>query len=170
MWLRCGELPHGHGLLHDDLVFAAVLVPKISYFVPELRYEGVIVGVYPFVLPVVYPSSIPCVQVDVYTTIVFLFMLQGPASHPLADGALGHPELAGCFLDGESVYPSSIPFVHTRDTRPLGVAMKGFRRQPRGSQQGQVSVGIRGLSYASPGTRFSSELDLLEGGRDRWTG
>src|SRR5918993_61993 len=29
---------------------------------------------------------------------------------------------------------------------------------------------FRGLSCASPGTRFSSELDLQVGGRDRWTG
>ena len=105
---------HGHGLLHDDLVFAAVLVPKIGHFIPKLRYERVIVGVYPCVLSVVYPSSIPCVQVDIYTSVVFLIVLQAAASDPLADGALGDPEPAGCFLDGETVYPSSIPFVHTR--------------------------------------------------------
>jgi hypothetical protein len=45
--LRCGELAHGHGLLHDDFVFAAILVPKIGHFIPELGYECVIVGVYP---------------------------------------------------------------------------------------------------------------------------
>jgi hypothetical protein len=112
LWLRCGKLAHGHGLLHDDLVFAAVLVPKIGHFIPELRYECVIVGVYPFVLPGVYPSSIPRVQVDVYSTIFFLFVLQGPASHSFADGAFGHPERSGCFLDGNAVYPSSIPLIH----------------------------------------------------------
>src|SRR5215218_2771880 len=110
--LRCGELAHGHGLLHDDLVFAAVLVPKIGHFIPELRYECGTVRVYPFVLSVVYPSPTPRVHVDIYTTIIFLFMRQGPASHPFADGSLGHPERPGCFLDGKAVYPSSIPFVH----------------------------------------------------------
>jgi hypothetical protein len=112
LWLRCGELAHGHGLLHDDLVFAAVLVPKIGHFIPELRYECGTVRVYPFVLSVVYPSPTPRVHVDIYTTIIFLFMRQGPASHPFADGSLGHPERPGCFLDGKAVYPSSIPFVH----------------------------------------------------------
>ena len=34
----------------------------------------------------------------------------------------------------------------------------------------RLAFGFRGLSYASPGTRCSSELDLLVGGRDRWTG
>jgi hypothetical protein len=34
----------------------------------------------------------------------------------------------------------------------------------------RIACGFRGLSYASPGTRFSSALDLLVGGRDRWTG
>src|SRR5215211_401645 len=113
LWLRCGELAHGHGLLHDDLVFAAVLVPKIGHFIPELRYECVTVRVYPFVLPAVYPSSSPCVHVDIYTTIVFLFMLQGSASHPFAHGSLGHPERSSRFLDGKTVYPSSIPCVHS---------------------------------------------------------
>src|SRR5215212_2334588 len=113
LWLRCGQLAHGHGLLHDDLVFAAVLVPKIGHFIPEQRYECVTVRVYPFVLPAVYPSSSPCVHVDIYTTIVFLFMLQGSASHPFAHGSLGHPERSSRFLDGETVYPSSIPCVHS---------------------------------------------------------
>jgi hypothetical protein len=35
---------------------------------------------------------------------------------------------------------------------------------------GRLAYGFGGLSYASPGTRFSSELDLLVGGMDRWTG
>jgi len=100
--------------LHDDLVFAAVLVPKVGDFVPELGYECVVVGVYPCVLPVVYPSSIPRVQVDIYTSVFFLFVLQGPTSDPLTDGALGDPEPAGRFLDGETVYPVSSPFVHGR--------------------------------------------------------
>ena len=34
----------------------------------------------------------------------------------------------------------------------------------------RLAWGFRGLSYASPGRRISSELDLLVGGRDRWTG
>src|SRR5687767_12050099 len=34
-----GELPHGHSLLHDDLVFAAVLVPQVGHFVSKLGYE-----------------------------------------------------------------------------------------------------------------------------------
>src|SRR5215208_2955026 len=34
----------------------------------------------------------------------------------------------------------------------------------------RLVCGLRGLSCASPGRRFSSELDLLVGGRDRWTG
>jgi hypothetical protein len=32
--------------------------PEVSHLVPELRYEYVAVGVYPFVLPGIYPSSI----------------------------------------------------------------------------------------------------------------
>jgi hypothetical protein len=31
-------------------------------------------------------------------------------------------------------------------------------------------VDIGGLFHTFPGTRSSSELDLLVGGRDRWTG
>ena len=34
----------------------------------------------------------------------------------------------------------------------------------------RLACGCRGLSYVSPGTRLPSELDLLVGGRDRWTG
>jgi len=34
----------------------------------------------------------------------------------------------------------------------------------------RLACGFRGLCYASPGTRFSSELDLLVGGMDRGTG
>jgi hypothetical protein len=127
-------------LLHDDLIFAAVLIPKVGHFIPELRYEYVAVGVYPFVLPVVYPSSIPRVQVDVYTTIVFLFMMQGPASNPLADGALRHPELAGRFLDGKPIYPASIPFVHMGDTRPSGPGAKALTSHPRGSNELMLSA------------------------------
>jgi hypothetical protein len=108
----CGELPRGHGLLHDYLVFASVLVSKIGHLAPELGYECGVVRVYPFVLYIVYPSSIPCVQEDVHPPVLFLFVLQGPASNPLADGALGDPEPSGRFLDRETVYPASIPFVH----------------------------------------------------------
>ena len=58
LWLLWGrELPHGQSLLHDYLVFTAVLVSEVGYFVPELRYERGIVGAYPFVLAVVDPSS-----------------------------------------------------------------------------------------------------------------
>jgi hypothetical protein len=52
-----------------------------------LGYECIVVRVYPFVLYIVYPASIPCVQEDVHPP-VFLFVLQGAASDPLADGAL----------------------------------------------------------------------------------
>ena len=34
----------------------------------------------------------------------------------------------------------------------------------------RLACGLRGLSCASRGTRFSSVKDLLVGGRDRWTG
>jgi hypothetical protein len=111
--LRCGELPHGHGLLHDDLIFAAVLVSKIGYFIPKLRYECVTIGVYPFVLPTVYPSSIPRVQVDVNPPVLFFFVPKRATSDPLADSSLRDPERAGRFLDCETVYPSSIPFIHS---------------------------------------------------------
>jgi hypothetical protein len=59
---RHGEPSYGHGLLHDDLVFAAVLVPKVGHFVLKLGYERVAVGVYPFVLNLVCPASITCVH------------------------------------------------------------------------------------------------------------
>jgi hypothetical protein len=106
-------LPHCHGLLHDDLVLATVLVPKIGHFISELGYECGVVGVYPCVLPVVYPSSIPRVQLYVYAPVVFLVVAQATSCDPLADGALGDPESAGRILDGETVYPASIPFVHS---------------------------------------------------------
>ena len=110
---RCSELPHGHGLLHDYLVFTAILVAQVSHLVPELGYECIIVGVYPCVPPDVYPSSIPSIEVDVYPPVVFLFVFERPASDPLADGSLRHPEPAGSFLDCETIYPASSPFVHT---------------------------------------------------------
>ena len=71
----------------DYLVFASVLVSKIGHLVPELGYECIVVRAYPFVLYIVYPASIPCVQEDVHPP-AFLFVLQGAASDPLADGAL----------------------------------------------------------------------------------
>src|SRR5829696_103384 len=111
--LRCGELAHGHGLLHDDLVFAAVLVPKIGHFIPELRYECVTIRVYPCVLPIVYPASTRRVQVDVNPPVLFFFVAQRATSYPLANGSLRDTERAGSFLDCETVYPSSIPFVHS---------------------------------------------------------
>jgi hypothetical protein len=133
--LRRGELAHGHSLLHDDLVFAAVLVPKIGHFIPELRYECAIVRVYPFVLPSIYPSSTPCVQVDVHAPRVFLIVLQATASHPFSDSTLGNPEPASSLLDGYTVYPSSIPFVHDpildysgRCRKPLEAILVALRR------------------------------------------
>jgi hypothetical protein len=52
----------------------------------------------------------------------------------------------------------------------LAMAAKAVRDDSRGSQQGQVSVRIQRFIYASQGRRRSSELDLLVGGMDRWTG
>jgi hypothetical protein len=85
LWLRCGELAHGHGLLHDDLVFAAVLVSKIGNFVPELGYECVAVGIYPFVYPTVYPG----VQIDVHAPVLRFIVLESAPPNPFADSALG---------------------------------------------------------------------------------
>ena len=68
--------------------------------------------VYPCVLPLVYPLSTPCVQEDVHAPVVVLFVLQAVTSHALSDGTLGDPKPACGFLDGEAVYPASIPFVH----------------------------------------------------------
>ena len=67
-----GEVPYGYGLLHDDLVLAPVLISRLGHFVPEMRYECVAVGVYPFVLPAAYPSSTPGVQVDIHAPVVLL--------------------------------------------------------------------------------------------------
>jgi hypothetical protein len=116
-------LPHGHSLLHDYLVFAAVLVPKISYFVPELGYECVTVGVYPFV----YPS----VQVDVHPSVLALVVLKRAASDAFTDGPLGNPESASRFLDSETVYLASIPCVHIGDTRRFGPRTKALRAKPK---------------------------------------
>jgi hypothetical protein len=83
------------------------------------------IRVYPFVLPAVYPLSTSGVQVDVHAPVVVLFVLQAVASHALADGALGDPEPAGRFLNGEKVYPASIPLVH--------IPMLSALRRPRAS-------------------------------------
>jgi hypothetical protein len=88
------------------------LAPKECHLALEARYECVAVGVYPFVLPAVYPSSTPGVQVDVHAPVFALIIREAVASHAFADGALGDPESSGRFLDGETVYPASIPFVH----------------------------------------------------------
>ena len=108
LWLRCGELAHGHGLLHDDLVFAAVLVSKIGNFVPELGYECVAVGIYPFVYPFIYPA----VQVDVYPPVFVFVVLERAAGDAFTDGSLRNTKPTGRFLDGKAIYPASIPFVH----------------------------------------------------------
>jgi hypothetical protein len=60
-------------------------------------------------------------------------VLQGASSDPFADGAFGDPEPTGGFLDGKTIYPASIPFVHTGDTRPLGPAPKALRIYPHAS-------------------------------------
>ena len=100
VWSR--ECPHGHGLLHDDLVFAPGLFPKIGDLILQVRYECGTVGVYPHVLYIVYPLS-TSVQVDVDPTVGGLVVLQGATGDALADGALGDTEKAGRFLYGESV-------------------------------------------------------------------
>jgi hypothetical protein len=98
-----GELAHGHSLLHDDLVFAPGLFPKIGDLLLQVRYECGTVGVYPRVLYIVYPSSTTSVQVDVDPSVRGLVVLQGATGDALADGALGDTEKAGRFLYGESV-------------------------------------------------------------------
>jgi hypothetical protein len=40
-------------------------------------------------------------------------VLQRAASNPLANGSFRDPKCAGHFLDCETIYPSSIPFVHS---------------------------------------------------------
>ncbi len=89
-------------LRHDDLVFAPGLFPEISYFFPELRYESVTVGVYPLVLPAVYPI----VQVDVDAAVVLFIVLQrrvqpvcGRRPRRLLDGVR--------LLDGDAVHDLS---------------------------------------------------------------
>ena len=84
------------------------------------------------------PTPTPCVHVDIHTPVAFLIVLQAAASHSLADSALGDPEPAGCFLDGETVYPVSIPFVHIGilcllDTAS-GEVMEEAAHHPRGLQ------------------------------------
>jgi hypothetical protein len=74
--------------LHDDLVFAAILVPEIGDLLLQVRYERGTVRVYPFVLPAVYPSSTPGVQVNIHPAALLFIVLQGPACYPFADGAL----------------------------------------------------------------------------------
>jgi hypothetical protein len=120
--LRCGALPHGQGLLHDDLVFTAVLVSKIGYLVPELGYERVTVRFYPYLYAIVYPV----VQVDVYSSVLVFVVLKRATSDAFSDGPLGDTELASRFLDSETAYPASIPFVHRGDTRPLGPGAKAL--------------------------------------------
>ena len=71
---RC-ELPHGYGLLRDYLLLAVHLVTQECHLALQARYECIAVGAYPFVLPVVYPSSTTCVQVDVHAPVVFLVVL-----------------------------------------------------------------------------------------------
>jgi hypothetical protein len=125
--LRGGELPHGHGLLHDYLVFAAVLVSKIGHFVPELGYECVVVIVYPFVYPTVYPV----VHVDVHPPVLIFVVLERATGDAFTNGPLRNTEPAGRFLDGKTIYPASIPFVHMEDTRPLGAGTKALRAKPQ---------------------------------------
>jgi hypothetical protein len=124
-------------LLHDYLVFAAVLVSKIGYLVPTLGYERVTVGVYPFVYPTVYPV----VQVDIHPSICVFVVLERATGDAFTDGSLGNAEPSGRFLNGETVYPASIPFVHTGDTRPLGAGPKALRSHPRGSREQREALG-----------------------------
>jgi hypothetical protein len=77
-------------LLHDDLVFTAILVPEIGDLFFQVRYECTTVRVYPFVLPTVYPTVYPGVQVHIHAAIVAFIVLQGPACYPFADGPLGY--------------------------------------------------------------------------------
>jgi hypothetical protein len=112
-------------------LLALYLIAQECHLALEARYERVAVRVYPFVLPAVYPTSTPCVQVDVYAPVVFLIVLESVTSHALADGALGDAESAGRFLDGETVYPSSIPFVHAPYAGPFGDHAQALGSHPR---------------------------------------
>jgi len=58
-------------------------------------------------------------------------VLECPTGDALTDGPLGDPETASRFLNRETVYPASIPFVHTWDTRPLGPGAKALRAKPK---------------------------------------
>src|SRR5215204_7568563 len=73
----------------------------------------------------------PIVQVDVNPPVLVFVVLECPTGDALTDGPLGDPETASRFLNRETVYPASIPFVHTRDTRPLGPWAKALRAKPK---------------------------------------
>jgi hypothetical protein len=53
-------------------------------------------------------------------------VLKRVTSDAFSDGPLGDTELASRFLDSETVYPASIPFVHIGDTRPLRAEAKAL--------------------------------------------
>jgi len=72
--------------LHDDLVFAPRFFAQIRYLVSELGYERIVIVVYPFVHPRVYPV----VQVDEYPTIRCLIVAQGVACNPFANCPFGY--------------------------------------------------------------------------------
>jgi hypothetical protein len=95
----------------------------------ELRLEGVlgsplahrkdergIVGVYPFVLPGVYPSSTPHVQVDVHAAVVFFIVLECLTGDALSDGALVDAQPMSGLLYRHPVQPGVYPLRPCLDT------------------------------------------------------
>src|SRR5215210_6437349 len=119
---RRGELAHGDGLLRDYLLLAPHLVPQKLHLALQAGYERAVVGVYPFVLPAVYPASSPGVQVDEHPPVWGLVVPERLTSDPFADGALGDAQPAGGLLDRHpvqpGVYPPSITFGHARILAP----------------------------------------------------
>jgi hypothetical protein len=116
-------------------------------------------------------------HIDQYPAVLSLLALESTPFYTLSDCTLAHPEPMRGLLNRQALmlhgphpfhHPSApliseVHFPYLRPSRSLEASLVALSRD-------RLAWGFRGLFHTSPGRRLSSELDLLVGGRDRWTG